>query len=116
MTLKELIFLALVPVALTSCKNEDKEQLVQCYGNIETSANKIIKAGVVYKLRYSITDANAQINFAGREFTARAEKGNTHKGYWIKLINNDNYFSFLPEEGGTIKFQFEPNVWFSGSC
>lgn len=114
--LKKIVFFALAIAALTSCKNEEKSQLVQCHGNVETFAKEVIKTGVEYKLRYSIKDTKAQVYFAGREFLADAEKGKTYKGYWIKKISDNIYFSFMPDEGGIIKYQLEPNVWFSGNC
>ena len=87
-----------------------------CQGNLETFNRQIIKAGVTYKLSYSISGSKAQVQFAGREFDALAESGKSWKGLWIKRIDENIYFSFMPNEGGTIKFQFEPNLWYSGNC
>lgn len=87
-----------------------------CHGNIETFDKKIIQADVTYLLWYEVSGAKAKIRFAGREFDAFVEKLSSSKGYWIKKIDDSIYFSFVPEEGGTIKFQFEPDRWFSGNC
>jgi hypothetical protein len=87
-----------------------------CQGNIETFNKQVIKAGVTYKLSYSISGTKVKVQFAGREFDALAEEGKSWKGPWIKKIDEDVYFSFLPDEGGTIKFEFEPNIWYSGNC
>jgi hypothetical protein len=89
---------------------------VSCRGNIESFDKKIIQAGVAYSLWYEISGAKAKIRFAGREFDAVVEKGTSWKGLWIKRIEDKEYFSFLPDEGGTVKFEFEPNRWFSGNC
>jgi hypothetical protein len=89
---------------------------VTCRGNIETFDKKIVQADVVYLLRYDISGAKAKIRFVGREFDAVVEKGASWKGRWIKKMEDSEYFSFLPDDGGTIKFQFEPNRWFSGNC
>lgn len=87
-----------------------------CYGNLETFNKQIIQAGITYKLSYEISGAKAKVRFAGREFDALAESGKSWKGLWIKKMDEGIYFSFLPEDGGTIKFQFEPDRWFSGNC
>lgn len=105
-----MLFSAAISVAFAS-NNEST-----CQGNLETADKQIIKAGVTYKLSYSILGSIAKIQFAGREFDALAESGESWKGLWIKRIDESIYFSFLPDEGGTIKFQFEPNLWYSGNC
>ncbi|MFO0701892.1 MAG: hypothetical protein U0236_21970 [Nitrospira sp.] len=87
-----------------------------CRGNIETGDRKIVKAGVEYKISYEVNGTAARVRFAGREFDARAEKGTSWKGLWLRAMDNDIYFSYLPDEGGTIKLEFEPNRWFSGNC
>jgi hypothetical protein len=87
-----------------------------CHGNIETFNQQIIQAGVMYKLSYTISGAKASVRFAGREFDALAESGKSWKGVWIKRMDENIYFSFLPDEGGTIKFQFKPTRWYSGNC
>lgn len=87
-----------------------------CQGNLETFDKQIIKAGVTYKLSYSVSDSTAKVRFAGREFDALAESGKSWKGIWIKRIDESIYFSFLPDDGGTIKFQIKPNIWYSGNC
>ena len=97
-----------------------------CRGNLETFDKKIIQAGVSYKLHYEISGSSARVQFAGREFDAKAEKGTSWKGLWIMQMDSSPisnipregaaYFSYLPDEGGIIKFQFEPQKWFSGNC
>jgi hypothetical protein len=87
-----------------------------CYGNLETFNKQLIQAGITYKLSYEISGEKAKVRFSGREFDALVESGKSWKGLWINKIDEDIYFSFLPEDGGTIKFQFEPNRWFSGNC
>lgn len=101
---------ALTGIALAS------EFDVTCRGNIETFDKKLIQAGVTYLLWYEVSGAKAKIRFAGREFDAAVERGSSWKGRWIKKIEDKEYFSFLPDDGGTIKFEFEPNRWFSGNC
>lgn len=87
-----------------------------CHGNIETFDKKLIQPGVTYFLRYDVSGTKAKIKFAGREFDAVVEKGSSWKGLWMKNLEAKEYFSFLPDEGGTLKFAFEPNRWFSGNC
>lgn len=87
-----------------------------CLGNIETFDRKIIQAGVTYKLSFAVSGASAEVRFAGRAFNVAAERGASWKGVWLKRMDTEVYFSFLPDEGGTIKFQFEPNRWYSGNC
>ena len=87
-----------------------------CRGNIESFDKKIIQAGVTYLLRYEISGTKAKIRFAGREFDAVVETGNSWKGRWRTKGGDKDYFSFLPDDGGTIKFELEPNRWFSGNC
>lgn len=87
-----------------------------CLGNLETFDRQIIKAGVSYKLSYSVSGSTATVRFAGREFAASAKRGSSWQGIWVKRIDDDIYFSFLPAEGGTIKFQFKTDEWYSGNC
>jgi hypothetical protein len=87
-----------------------------CLGNLETYDQRIIKAGLSLKLSYRVTGTTAQVRFAGREFNAKAERGNSWQGHWIKRMDDEIYFSYLPTEGGNIKYQFKPNEWFSGKC
>jgi len=87
-----------------------------CRGNIETFDKKIIQPGVTYLLKYDVSGTKAKITFAGREFDAVVEKGSSWEGRWIKNLEDKEYFSFLPDDGGAIKFEFEPNRWFSGNC
>lgn len=87
-----------------------------CHGNLETFSKQIIKAGITYKLSYEVSGSRARVRFVGREFDANAERGKSWRGYWIKRVDNDVYFSFLPDEGGTIKFEFGPDQWYSGNC
>ncbi|HBR69398.1 MAG TPA: hypothetical protein DEA55_08500 [Rhodospirillaceae bacterium] len=88
-----------------------------CVGNIETFESQIIEAGVSYKIAYSILSDVAHIRFVGRDFDAAVDTGGAWKGPWLKKMNEEKeYFSFLPEDGGTIKFMFSPDRWFSGNC
>lgn len=87
-----------------------------CYGNLENFNRQIIQPGVTYKLSYEVSGAKAKVRFAGREFDALAESGKSWKGLWIKRMDEGIYFSFLPEDGGTTKFQFETDRWYSGNC
>ncbi len=87
-----------------------------CQGNLETYDKRIIKAAVQYKIGFKILDSTAKIRFAGREFDAIAETGRSWDGVWMQKQDKDIYFSFLPTEGGTIKFRFEDDLWFSGNC
>ncbi|MDX1913945.1 MAG: hypothetical protein SFU55_00045 [Methylophilus sp.] len=113
-TIKTFIAIMLLNASIGCAIASDNERI--CQGNLETFDKQIIKAGVTYKLSYSISRSTVKIQFAGREFDAIAENGKSWKGLWIKRIDENIYFSFLPDEGGTIKFQFEPNIWYSGNC
>jgi hypothetical protein len=98
------------------CAATASESGLTCHGNLETGNRQIIQAGVTYKLSYEISGVKAKVRFAGREFDALAETGKSWKGIWIKRMGESIYFSFLPSDGGTIKFQFEPDRWYSGNC
>ncbi len=37
-------------------------------------------------------------------------------GHWLFASKEGLYFSSLPDDGGTLKWHFEWNVWFSGKC
>ncbi len=69
-------------------------------------------------LEYVLNDEIAHIVFNGKKFDAAVSKSSSGawKGLWIKAINNQVYFSFLPDDGGQIKFEFETDRWFSGKC
>ena len=112
--IKTFVAITLLSATITTAFASENERT--CQGNIETFMKKIIEAGVTYKLSYSISGAKVKVQFAGREFDALAEKGKSWKGLWIKRMDETIYFSFLPDEGGTIKFKFEPNLWYSGNC
>lgn len=103
-------------IGIVSCPVAAADNTRSCQGNIETSTKTIVQAGVSYKLNYEISGQSAKVRFAGREFEANVEFGKSWKGPWIKRMDEKVYFSFLPEDGGTIKFQFEPDRWFSGNC
>ncbi len=92
------------------------EKELTCHGNIETFDKRIIRSGVSYMVVYNTSGDVSTVRFAGREFEAKAETGKSWKGFWLKRMDNKVYFSFLPDDGGTIKFQFEENLWFSGNC
>ena len=117
MNIRKVRSIGVVVLCVTLASTGTASELeATCRGNIESFDKKIIQAGVTYLLRYEISDAKAKIKFAGREFDAVVERGTSWKGHWIKKIEDEEYFSFLPNDGGTIKFQFEPNRWFSGNC
>jgi hypothetical protein len=109
-------FTALALFSVFICAAGASENDRTCYGNLETFNKQIIQAGVTYKLSYEISDEKVKVRFAGREFDALAESGKSWKGIWIKRMDEGIYFSFLPEDSGTIKFQFEPDRWYSGNC
>lgn len=108
--------LLLLAFALCGCNASAEFVDRNCSGNLETFDRQIIKAGVNYQLSYSISGDLAKVRFAGREFDVKVERGKTWKGIWLKRMDDDIYFSFLPSEGGNIKFQFKPNQWYSGNC
>ena len=103
-----------VTFGVSSARAEFTE--LTCLGNIETFDRQIIKAGVSYKLSYSVSGNSAKVGFAGREFDVKAEQGKSWRGVWLQRMDDDLYFSFLPEDGGTVKFEFKPNEWYSGNC
>ena len=117
-TLRSAVALALAGSACAFAAEPAQAAFVDrtCLGNIETFDKKILQAGVTYKLSYAVSGASAEVRFAGREFNVTAERGVSWKGVWLKRMDAEVYFSFLPDEGGTVKFQFEPNRWYSGNC
>jgi hypothetical protein len=95
------------------------ELAVTCRGNIETFDKKIVTAGVSYLLWQKVSGSKAEIRFAGKEFgvdVALATDGKAWKGRWLRKMDRNTYFSYLPDEGGTLKFEFETDRWFSGNC
>ncbi len=108
-TLMTLLLVCITPAVAEEITRE-------CQGNIESFDQKIEMASVSYKLKYEITGSIAKVRFAGREFEVNIERGQSWKGLWLKRMDSDLYFSYLPDDGGTIKFQFEPNRWYSGNC
>jgi uncharacterized membrane protein len=112
--IKTFIAMILLSSVMSCAIASDNERT--CQGNLETFDKQIIKADVTYKLSYGISGSKVKVHFAGREFDANAESGKTWKGLWITRIDESIYFSYLPDEGGTMKFQFEPNLWYSGNC
>lgn len=95
-------------------------QKAQCHGNIETFDRRLIQADANYWISYKIYQNKATVWFAGREFEADIEQNtaNAWRGYWLFVndIDENLYFSYLPQQGGEMRFMFEPTVWFSGSC
>lgn len=87
-----------------------------CTGNIETESARVLTPGVSYQLVYDINGSRARISFAGKTLEVDVEYGMDWKGPWLMKMDDSGYFSFRPEEGGDIKFQIEPDRWFSGSC
>jgi hypothetical protein len=87
---------------------------VECLGNLETGARRIITPGVSYLATYWIDGRKAVVVFAGRQIEAGVSYGSRYSGPWI-FRQDEPYLSYLPSET-TIKFEFEPDVWFSGSC
>jgi hypothetical protein len=110
-----VFFLFLIGISPFLHANE-KNTSVVCRGNIEAFDKSIIQAGVSYDLSYSLAKDSARVWFAGYEFDAFIEEGKSWKGLWTKKTDNKFYFSFLPNEGGSIKFMLEPDKWFSGNC
>lgn len=102
----------------TPSSSTRQELARECRGNIETFHKDVIQYGVEYKLHIIVRNTTATVQFAGREFTARIDvsKSGTWKGRWIKRVDDEIYFSYLPEDGGTVKFKFSPDRWFSGNC
>lgn len=87
-----------------------------CQGDIETKDKNVLEACVFYPLRYETTGSKANIRFAGKTFVASIEQGKSRKSKAIKKIDNETYFSFLPDDGGKIRFQFDQDRWYTGSC
>lgn len=119
----------LVLLGVFGCSSNAAGVTKECKGNLETFDKKILQSGVSYKLHYRVSGSTARVQFAGREFDAQVAAGNGWKGLWFTNIDGGiaaipgftpkeggNYFSYLPDEGGIIKFQFEPQKWFSGNC
>lgn len=73
-------------------------------------------AGVSYSLTYDIIGRRAKISFAGKTLDVDVEYGLDWKGPWLTKMDDSGYFFFRPEEDGVIKFQIEPDRWFSGNC
>lgn len=109
---------ALVAFALTPWFSQAVANSVtlECLGNIETGYRKVLTAGVRYYLSYEIAGSKGEVKVAGREFTVTVDHGSSWKGPWLKLITENDYLSFRPEDGGTLTLLFEPTVWFSGNC
>lgn len=108
--------MSVVALAVVSSVVQAEDVTRSCQGNIESGSRQIVQAGVTYKLSYEVSGSTAKIRFAGKEFDARVETGKSWKGLWIKRMDNEIYFSYLPEDGGTIKFQFSSDRWYSGNC
>lgn len=117
-SLRRVLQRALLPFALTSWISQALANNValECLGNIETFDRQVLTAGVRYHLSYEIAGTSGAVRVAGREFTVTVERGSSWKGPWLKLMAEKDYLSFLPEDGGTLKLQFETNAWFSGNC
>ncbi|USX23119.1 hypothetical protein NHH82_13560 [Oxalobacteraceae bacterium OTU3REALA1] len=88
----------------------------ECLGNIETFDKKIVQVNVRYKIWFEISAQTALVRVAGREFRAEARRGNSWKGVWLHFNGENEYLSFLPDEGGTLKIQLDRKYWFSGNC
>ena len=100
-----LFFCAFAPRSVLA--DESKPFITSdCLGNIETFDKNILTSGVSYKISYVVSGNSAQVRFAGREFDASVETGESWNGVWIKKMDDEAYFSFLPDDGGTIKFEF----------
>lgn len=100
---------------LLACSNS-KYNYAECIGNIETFEKKIIKSSIAYNVSYLIDGGKSKIRIAGREIDASASKGKTYNGYWLMNNSSHSYLSYLPDDGGTIKFKFENDEWFVGVC
>lgn len=108
-------FFILVSVFLFGC-SDAKYKYAECIGNIETFDKKIIRNSVGYNISYLIDGKNSKIRIAGREIDASASKGKTYNGYWLMNNTELSYLSYLPDDGGTIKFKLESDEWFVGVC
>lgn len=89
-----------------------------CLGNIETEDRLITTPGVQYKVFYDIKGETGLVSFAGRTFPAKVEYSeSTWKGPWIKEFDRKSpYFSYLPDNGGEVRFEFSKDQWFAGNC
>jgi len=105
-------FLVLIyPGVLKAQVNE-----VECVGNTETFDKNVVSPGTRYLLSYTLDGKRGSVKVAGREFSVAVDRGTSWKGPWLKSITEKSYFSYLPEDGGTIKIQLDPKLWFSGNC
>ena len=108
---KQFIFAVISAAALAvPSATEASDGTRTCHGNLETFTRQIIQAGVSYNMSYEIAGSTAKIRFAGREFDAQVRMGKSWTGPWIMRIDNEIYFSYLPQDGGTIKFQFSADL------
>ena len=110
-----LAVVSAVAIAIPSVA-QSAEVTRTCQGNIETFSRRIIQVGVQYKLSYAVSGSAARVRFAGREFDVNVETGGSWTGPWFKRMDGEIYFSYLPEEGGAIKFELLRDRWYSGNC
>lgn len=119
MRILERQFICITFSAILSSSVFASEVSLTCHGNIETFDKKVVTPGVTYFLWHKISGEKAEIRFAGKEFEAEvatAIDGKAWKGRWLRKIAGSTYFSYLPDEGGALKFEFESDRWFSGNC
>jgi hypothetical protein len=105
-----------IATALTGRIAHAQAKDVKCFGNTETGDKKVLQAGIQYLLWYRIEENTAKVRVAGRELSTKVDRGSSWKGPWLKLNTEQEYFSFLPEEGGTLKFQLDKQTWYIGNC
>ncbi len=109
--------LSLWPFSLAACNANQGTEHYVCSGNIETSRLELLKPAVQYPLVVDWDKRIPKVYFAGREIEVEVSTGRTWHGPWLTNITADGtYLSFLPNEGGTLKFSFEPDKWYSGNC
>ena len=112
---KTTLFLLILLLCMLS-KNVFGEGFYLCLGNHETGLEKILETNVNYFLWYKFVGEKAKIRFSGREFDAKVSYGQFYEGPWLQNHGNKETFSFLPGDGGTVKFQFYDDLWFKGNC
>ena len=87
-----------------------------CLGNHEKGLENIVETNVNYFLWYKFVGEKAKVRFAGREFEAKVSYEQMYDGPWLQNLGEMENFSFRPGDGGTIKFQLNDDLWFTGNC
>jgi len=109
------LFFVLSVFLFAGCSYDGYKE-TECTGNIESFEKKVLRYGIDYKVSYLINGDFAKIRIAGREIDTKATKGKSFLGYWLLINEPNSYLSYLPSDGGTIKFKLENGEWFSGTC